>query len=91
MAKRILNANEPIETILPDECNQYLQSVDSADKFSNAPFDQAAWNHLCKMRRSKIATELKVYQGLKYETHMFVNFNNFNFFFKASKCKHFSQ
>lgn len=49
-------------TLLSDECTQYLQSIDSADKFSNAPnaIDQSAWNQLCRMRRSKIEMEFKV-------------------------------
>lgn len=49
-------------TLLSDECMQYLQSIDAADKFSNAPnaIDQNAWNHLCRMRRTKIEMEFKV-------------------------------
>lgn len=56
------NTYEISNTILPDECFQYLQSVEAADKFSNAPnsIDQTAWNHLCRMRRSKIEVEFKV-------------------------------
>lgn len=64
MAKRVITSNQKNqdETILSDECLQYLQSIESADKFSNAPnsIDQTAWNHLCRMRRSKIETEFKV-------------------------------
>lgn len=64
MAKRVNSQNkkDPDATILSDECLQYLQSLDAADKFSNAPnsIDQAAWNHLCRLRRSKIETEFKV-------------------------------
>lgn len=55
---------DPIEmtTLLSDECMQYLHSIEAADKFSNAPnaIDQSAWNHLCRMRRSKIEMEFKV-------------------------------
>lgn len=48
--------------LLPEECFQYLHSLDLADKFSNAPnfIDQNAWQMLCKMRRSKIEVEFKV-------------------------------
>lgn len=64
MAKRVNSQNkkDPDATILSDECLQYLQSLDAADKFSNAPnsIDQTAWNHLCRLRRSKIETEFKV-------------------------------
>lgn len=64
MAKRVNSQNkkDPDATILSDECLQYLQSLDAADKFSNAPnsIDQAAWNHLCRLRRSKIEIEFKV-------------------------------
>lgn len=66
MAKHV-NASQqkdPIEmtTLLSDECIQYLQSIDAADKFSNAPnaIDQSAWNQLCRMRRAKIEMEFKV-------------------------------
>lgn len=65
MAKRVNVVNQKYqdETILSDECIQYLQSLDAADKFSNAPnsIDQTAWNHLCRMRRVKIETEFKVF------------------------------
>lgn len=49
-------------TLLSDECTQYLRSIEVADKFSNAPnaIDQSAWNHLCRLRRSKIEIEFKV-------------------------------
>lgn len=64
MSKRVISSNpkDQDETKLSDECLQYLQSIDAADKFSNAPnsIDQTAWNHLCRMRRSKIETEFKV-------------------------------
>lgn len=64
MAKRVIGVQQkdPNETTLSDECMQYLQLSDVADKFSNAPnsIDQTAWNHLCRMRRSKIETEFKV-------------------------------
>lgn len=64
MAKRVISVNQrdQDETTLSDECLQYLQSIDAADKFANAPnsIDQTAWNHLCRMRRSKIETEFKV-------------------------------
>lgn len=64
MAKRINGNNQKLKdkTILSDECIQYLQSLDSADKFSNAPnsIDQTAWNHLCRMRRTKIEIEFKL-------------------------------
>lgn len=64
MAKRVISSNprDQDETKLSDECLQYLQSIDAADKFSNAPnsIDQTAWSHLCRMRRSKIETEFKV-------------------------------
>lgn len=68
MAKHVITAQQkdPNEimmmTLLSDECTQYLQSIDAADKFSNAPnaIDQNAWNHLCRMRRSKIEMEFKV-------------------------------
>lgn len=56
-------------TLLSDECMQYLQSIDAADKFSNAPnaIDQNAWNHLCRMRRTKIEMEFKVSSKKKDE------------------------
>ncbi|XP_055325488.1 cilia- and flagella-associated protein 43 [Sitodiplosis mosellana] len=64
MVKRVnaVNQKDQDETILPDECIQYLQSLDAADKFSNAPnsIDQTAWNHLCRMRKCKIETEFKL-------------------------------
>lgn len=64
MAKRVNVVNQKFqdETTLSDECIQYLQSIDAADKFSNAPnsIDQTAWNHLYRMRRAKIETEFKV-------------------------------
>lgn len=64
MANRVnvVNQKDQDATILSDECVQYLQSLESADKFSNAPnsIDQTAWNHLCRMRRAKIEVEFKV-------------------------------
>ncbi|XP_031619938.1 cilia- and flagella-associated protein 43 [Contarinia nasturtii] len=64
MIKRVntINKKHQDETLLSDECIQYLQSLDANDKFSNAPnsIDQSAWNHLCKMRRTKIETEFKL-------------------------------
>lgn len=60
MAKRLKNVSG--ETILSDECLQYLNSVEEAEKYSNAMslLDQFTWNHLCRMRRSKIQIEFKV-------------------------------
>lgn len=73
MAKRVNSLNKKVqdETILSDECSQYLQSLDAADKFSNAPnsIDLTAWNHLCRMRRSKIETEFKVKQTKHFNQH----------------------
>lgn len=68
MAKQVIASQQqqkdPSETttLLSDECTQYLQSIETADKFSNAPsaIDQSAWSHLCRMRRSKIEMEFKV-------------------------------
>lgn len=64
MVKRVnaITQNVPDKTTLSDECMQYLKSLDVADKFSNAPnsIDQTAWNHLCRMRRTKIENEFKV-------------------------------
>lgn len=67
MAKHVIasqqkDPNETATTLVSDECKQYLQSIDATDKFSNAPnaIDQSAWNHLCRMRRSKIEMEFKV-------------------------------
>lgn len=73
MAKQVIAVpqqkapNEMVITLLSDECQQYLQSIDAADKFSNAPnaIDQSAWNHLCRMRRSKIEVEFKVSDNQK--------------------------
>lgn len=69
MAKRVnaVNQRDQDATIICDECVQYLQSLDSADKFANAPnsIDQSAWNHLCRMRRAKIEVEFKVVNVLK--------------------------
>lgn len=66
MAKRMNSGNQKAQdkTILPDECIQYLESLDAADKFSNAPnsIDQTAWIHLCRMRRGKIEMEFKVFE-----------------------------
>lgn len=59
-----VNQKSQDETILSDECIQYLESLDAADKFSNAPnsIDQTAWIHLCRMRRGKIEMEFKVFE-----------------------------
>lgn len=66
MAKRInpIIKDEMDETLLSDECYQYLNSVEAADKFTNAPssLDQTVWNQLCKMRRSKIEIEFRVFE-----------------------------
>lgn len=71
MAKRVnsIHQKDRDETILSEECLQYLNSLNAADKFSNAPnsIDQTAWNHLCRMRRSKIEIEFKV-RALYFES-----------------------
>lgn len=60
MAKRLNDISD--ETILSEECLQYLNWVEAAEKYSNAPgsLDQSTWNHFCRMRRSKIQIEFKV-------------------------------
>lgn len=60
MAKRFTDISD--ETILSMECLLFLNSVEAADKYSNAPgsLDQSTWNHLCRMRRSKIQIEFNV-------------------------------
>lgn len=60
----VLITNERTRTILPDECNQFLESIDSFDKGNMVQFDQLAWGHLCDMRRMKIATELQVLSAI---------------------------
>lgn len=66
-----VNQKDQDETLLSDDSEQYLQSLDAADKFSNAPnsIDQTAWNHLCRMRRMKIETEFKVLTSRVSKTH----------------------
>lgn len=60
MVKRLKDVSD--ETILSEECLQYLNSVEAAEKYSNAPgsLDQSTWNHLCRMRRSEIQIEFIV-------------------------------
>lgn len=79
MAKRVISAqqkDDQDETTLSEECLQYLQSIDAADKFSNAPnsIDQTAWNHLCRMRRTKIEAEFKVNHDFRDQTNLNENF-----------------
>lgn len=94
MAKQVITSQQqqvPNETttLLSNECTQYLQSIEAADKFSNAPnaIDQSAWNHLCRMRRSKIEMEFKVSRRRRRRTTLLITRNeskvNLCFFFKV--------
>lgn len=61
-----MSSNKPVEIILPDECVQFMEFIDTSDKNTSTLFDQSACIQLCQMRRSKIATELQVLEvGLK--------------------------
>lgn len=55
-----LITNSRTQSILPDECGQFMDFVDTSDKNNSAQIDQSAWGQLCQMRRQKIATELQV-------------------------------
>ena len=47
---------------LPAECIQYLKDIDGLDSHINAPavVSEQSWELLCKLRRIKIESELKV-------------------------------
>lgn len=63
MAKRVSVADSSMTgPPLPEECFQYLNTIDHIERFSNAPnlMDQNLWQILCRMRRNKIEVELKV-------------------------------
>ncbi|KAK6635255.1 hypothetical protein RUM44_000506 [Polyplax serrata] len=60
MGKCAVMGNKP--EYLPVECIQYLKDIDALDAHSNAPasVSQQSWELACRMRRTKIETELKI-------------------------------
>lgn len=76
MARRVSAADTSMTgPPLPTDCYQYLNLLETIEKFSNAPnlLDQNLWQILCKMRRAKIEVELKVTSLFKYYTNSVLN------------------
>lgn len=61
MGKRI-NSAVSGRSPLPEECFKYLDLLETAEKFTQAPnlMDQQMWAVLCRMRRVKIEVEFRV-------------------------------
>lgn len=62
MSDRIIGGNSAGDALLADDCVQYLQLIEAADKANNSPtfIDSNVWQILCKLRRSKIENEFRV-------------------------------
>ncbi|XP_065080968.1 cilia- and flagella-associated protein 43 [Ochlerotatus camptorhynchus] len=64
LAKRITakKASQQSNTLLPQECVDYLAACDSLDQASNCPagMDTNLWQTLCKMRRIKMESEFRL-------------------------------
>lgn len=63
LAKRVVSKKTPLNAkLLPSECVEYLNGIDTLDQISSATtgIDANSWQILCKMRRIKIESEFKI-------------------------------
>lgn len=64
VAKRVNSSKKMLQNIklLPSECIDFLNGVDSLDQISSSTtgIDLSSWQILCKMRRVKIESEFKI-------------------------------